>query len=169
MSGKGNEDIWLVKTDSNGDTTWTKKLGGFSHDKGTSVEQISDGGYIVTGYGRLPGSFREDILLVRFDPEDPTSVDDIESINVSSYNLEQNYPNPFNPTTNIQFGVSSKQFVSLKVYDVLGNEIATLVDEEKPRGSYEVNFNATELTSGIYFYQLIAGTFVQTKKMILLR
>ncbi len=97
----------------------------------------------------------------------------------SAFKLEQNFPNPFNPTTSIQYAVSSRQFVSLKVYDVLGNEIATLVNEEKEAGRYEVEFNAEKLTSGVYFYQLLvsalqskdgkAGSFVETKKMLLLR
>jgi hypothetical protein len=85
------------------------------------------------------------------------------------YNLAQNYPNPFNPSTTVNFSVPSSEFVTLKVYDVLGNEIATLVNEEKPAGSYEVEFSADGLTSGIYFYKLQAGSFVETKKMILLK
>ena len=87
--------------------------------------------------------------------------------------LLDNYPNPFNPTTMIQYSVVNTGNVSLKVYDVLGNEVATLVNEEKQTGSYEVEFQSAvsnqQLASGIYFYQLRAGEFVQTKKMILLR
>ncbi len=85
------------------------------------------------------------------------------------YSLEQNYPNPFNPITNIKFRISDFGFVSLKVYDVLGNEVATLVDEEKPAGNYKVDFSANGLTSGIYFYTLTAGNFKETKKMILMK
>jgi 5'-nucleotidase len=85
------------------------------------------------------------------------------------FRLEQNYPNPFNPRTSIQYAVSSKQFVSLKVYDILGNEVATLVSEEKAPGSYEVSFNAAEFGSGVYIYSLRAGSFAQTRKMILLK
>jgi hypothetical protein len=85
------------------------------------------------------------------------------------YSLEQNYPNPFNPTTSIQYQVSSNTQVSLKVYDVLGNEVATLVDEYKPVGNYEVIFNATGLSSGIYFYKLQTGSLVDSKKMIYLK
>ena len=88
---------------------------------------------------------------------------------INNFKLEQNYPNPFNPKTNIQYAISSRQFVSLKIFDVLGNEIATLVNEEKLAGEYEVAFNATGLPSGIYFYQLKAGSFVQTKKMVYLK
>jgi len=86
------------------------------------------------------------------------------------FNIEQNYPNPFNPSTSIQYAVSSRQFVSLKVYDLLGREVATLVNEEKPAGNYEVEFNGTGLPSGIYLYHLfIDNNYKETKKMILLK
>ncbi|HSW54683.1 MAG TPA: T9SS type A sorting domain-containing protein [Ignavibacteriaceae bacterium] len=87
----------------------------------------------------------------------------------NNYYLFQNYPNPFNPTTIILYAVSSMQFVTLKVYDMLGNEIASLVKEEKQPGTYEVEFDGTDLSSGIYFYQMKAGGFMQTKKMIILK
>lgn len=86
--------------------------------------------------------------------------------------LYQNYPNPFNPNTNIGFRISSAsggEFVSLKIYDVLGNEIATLVNEELPAGQYVVTFDATSLSSGTYFYQLKSGTFISTKLMLLIK
>ena len=79
------------------------------------------------------------------------------------------YPNPFNPQTKIQYAITHTQFVTLKVYDVLGNEILTLVDEEKSPGIYEIDFNASKLSSGVYFYSLQAGTFTETKKLILIR
>jgi len=85
------------------------------------------------------------------------------------YTLFQNYPNPFNPMTRINYTIPELSFVELKLYDVLGNEIATLVNEEKPVGNYEVEFNATRLPSGIYFYKLQTPNFTQTKKMILLK
>ena len=88
---------------------------------------------------------------------------------VFNYKLFNNYPNPFNPKTSIQYAVGSWQFVTLKIYDVLGNEVATLVNEEKLAGNYEVEFSAKGLASGIYYYQLRAGNFVETKKMVLLR
>ncbi len=87
----------------------------------------------------------------------------------SSFQLEQNYPNPFNPSTSLKYTVSSPQSVLLKVYDVLGNEVATLVNEEKPAGTYEVEFNANGLTSGVYFYRLKSGDFFETKKMVFLK
>ncbi len=103
----------------------------------------------------------------------------VELSSPDKFSLEQNYPNPFNPSTVIQFTIGSKQFVQLKVFDVLGNEILMLVDEEKSAGTYEVEFSAEGLSSGIYFYKLSvsvgpsqdghAGSFVDIKKMIFLR
>lgn len=87
----------------------------------------------------------------------------------AEFNLAQNYPNPFNPTTTIQYSIPKSVNVEIKVYDVLGNEVATLVNEEKPAGVYEVEFDASNLSSGVYFYKISAGSFNETKKMILLR
>jgi hypothetical protein len=98
---------------------------------------------------------------------------------ISDFYLHQNYPNPFNPTTKIKFSIPSNKnplpgvarggLVTLKVYDILGKEVAVLVNEEKSPGEYEVNFNAANLSSGVYFYQLKSGDFIQNKKMILLK
>jgi N-acetylneuraminic acid mutarotase len=97
-----------------------------------------------------------------------TNVNTIEN-SPRQYSLDQNYPNPFNPSTTIKYTVGSRQPVTLRVYDILCNEIATLINEEKPSGIYEVEFDGSKLTSGIYFYQLRAGNFVQTKKLILMK
>jgi photosystem II stability/assembly factor-like uncharacterized protein len=83
--------------------------------------------------------------------------------------LYQNYPNPFNPNTTISYSINSKQFVKLKLFDMLGNEIATLVNQEKPAGTYKLTWNASNLPSGVYFYRIQAGSFVETKKMIFLK
>ena len=96
------------------------------------------------------------------------SVDD-EILQSLTFSLSQNYPNPFNPLTSIHYAIGKRQFVTLKVYDILGNEIATLVNDEKSAGNYEVNFNASNIPSGVYFYRLQAGSFAQTNKMILLK
>jgi len=92
-----------------------------------------------------------------------------EIITPIAFKLFQNYPNPFNPTTQISFSIPQLIFVNLKVYDALGNEIMSLVNEEKPAGEYEVEFDGRELTSGIYFYRLKAGNHLETKKMLLLK
>ena len=121
-----------------------------------------------------------------------SSLGDDKNAGILTFILSQNYPNPFNPSTKIKFTIpgvetrhaSSLQMVTLKVYDVLGNEVATLVNEEKPEGNYEVEFNSRSgnernLVSGVYFYQLLVsalqskdgktGNFIETKKMILLK
>jgi hypothetical protein len=87
----------------------------------------------------------------------------------TEFGFDQNYPNPFNPVTRIKYQIPELSFVTLKVFDVLGNEITTLVNEEKPLGNYEIQFDATNLPSGVYFYRLQAGSFVETKKMVLLK
>jgi len=86
-----------------------------------------------------------------------------------AFTLQQNYPNPFNPSTTIRYSIPTSEIVTLKVYDVLGNEVATLINEEKSTGSYEVEFNASGLSSGIYFYKLQTNSFIETKKMLLLK
>lgn len=83
------------------------------------------------------------------------------------FQLFQNYPNPFNPSTNIKFSIAKQDIVSLKVYDVLGQEIETLINEEKPAGEYEIEFDGNKLSSGVYYYKIIAGRFTDTKKMML--
>lgn len=98
----------------------------------------------------------------------PTGVEQLTA-GIKVYSLSNNYPNPFNPTTKIKYQIPELSIVTIKVYDVLGNDIASLVNEEKFTGNYEVEFNASNLTSGIYFYQLKAGDFVETKKMVLMK
>jgi hypothetical protein len=102
-------------------------------------------------------------------------VADVESEGLDSiledFQLYQNYPNPFNPITRIKYEASQRENVVIKIFDLLGQEIATLVNEEKPAGRYELELNANEfnLTIGIYFYQMKAGNFVSTKKLVLLK
>lgn len=110
----------------------------------------------------LPGTNKEII------PQLPTQVEEPSS-DLMNFYLSQNYPNPFNPSTKIQFQISRTEFVTLKIYDVLGNEVSVLVDEYKPAGRYKVDFNASNLTSGIYFYKLSTFDFSITKKMLLIR
>jgi len=86
-----------------------------------------------------------------------------------NFSLEQNYPNPFNPSTTISWQSFMGTRQTIKVFDVLGNEIATLIDEYKPEGNYEIEFHASNLPSGIYFYQFKAGPFIETKKMVLMK
>jgi len=105
-------------------------------------------------------------IVVRYDA--PSGIKDVSS-QLYSYKLFPNYPNPFNPVTTIRFTIPEQTFTTLKIYDVLGTEIAILVNQEQPAGEYEVEFNGTGLTSEVYFYRLQAGDFVETKKMILMK
>ena len=98
-----------------------------------------------------------------------TNVNENNSIKPNSFSLSQNYPNPFNPSTKIKYQIPNSGYVSLKIYDVLGEEVASMINKEQPAGSYEINFDASKLTSGIYFYQLKAGNNIQIKKMMLLK
>ena len=98
-----------------------------------------------------------------------TDVTDDRGTVVKQYLLDQNYPNPFNPNTTIRFSLQSSQYVMLKVYDALGREVQALINERKERGIYEVLFSAHDLVSGIYYYRLHAGTFSETKKLVLTR
>lgn len=88
---------------------------------------------------------------------------------IGNFNLEQNYPNPFNPSTKIIYQLTKRSYITLKVFDILGNEIKTLANGYKPAGEYTISFDASRLPSGVYFYQLRSGEFVMTKKMIILK
>jgi hypothetical protein len=89
--------------------------------------------------------------------------------NPNNFELFANYPNPFNPSTKIRYAIPQASFTVLKIYNIMGQEVATLINEEKAAGVYEVNFNAINLASGTYLYKLQAGSFVETRKMILLK
>jgi len=93
----------------------------------------------------------------------------IDQTRPGEYRLFQNYPNPFNPTTEIKYSLPENSFVSLKVYNSLGNEVADLVNENESAGSYKVTFDGKDLSSGIYYFQLKANNFIKVKKMILLK
>ena len=139
-------------------TTHTDSLGNFSYYTNQNIESIA---VTATEYvwGNTSSFARLDIV---------TDVAD-ELKTVTEYSLKQNYPNPFNPSTRISFSIPKEEFVSLIVYNSLGEEVAELVKETKSAGNYSVSFNAGELTSGIYFYQIKAGDFLETRKMILMR
>ncbi|MCZ6703302.1 MAG: T9SS type A sorting domain-containing protein [Ignavibacteria bacterium] len=163
----GNAETGLFLTEDDG-KSW-KQI----YDKAINIIEADNESprniYCATNFGAIQ-------LLDTFTV---TGVNEVNNLIPEEFHLYQNYPNPFNPTTGIQYAVSNRQFVSLKVYDVLGSQVVTLLNEEQPAGSYEIEFSAiggsasggdaSALSSGIYFYRLQAGSFVETKKMILLR
>lgn len=108
------------------------------------------------------------IELIQIINNTPTVVEHSSSDIPGTFTLFANYPNPFNPSTKIRYAIPQNSFIMLKVFDLRGREIVTLVNEKKASGNYEVTFNANNLSSGIYFYQLKTESYIQTKKMILL-
>ena len=129
--------------------------------------------YNTTYYWRIDavntvGTTTGDIWNFRIE-NSPTGVENISNKIPTDYFLYQNYPNPFNPTTTISYSVPQTSFVNLKIYDVLGNEMFTLVNGERQTGNYKVNFNASNIPSGVYFYRMQAGNFVSTKKFVLFK
>ena len=120
--------------------------------------------YYCEPHGTPGGGGMSGVVIV----QNPVSVPGDETI-AEIFELNQNYPNPFNPTTKISYQSPVSSWQTLRVYDILGNEVATLVNEEKPAGYYEVEFDASDLTSGIYYYRINAGNYSETKKMILLK
>jgi hypothetical protein len=155
-----------IKNNSNTFSVW-KNLG-FVEGSGTSTE-IKD--YTFTDEDVVSANYQYRLQQVDYDGTTSySSIVDVEvSLVPNKFILYQNYPNPFNPSTKISWQSPTSGRQTIKIYDLLGNETVTLVDEYREAGSYEVEFDASDLPSGIYFYQLKTGTFVETKKMILLK
>jgi hypothetical protein len=157
VGGSNTEAIVLHTTD--GGANWASQPAGTSNylsgmffvDENNGWAVGFDGTIIHTTDGGLVG------------------IGDAVAANPAEFVLYDNYPNPFNPTTNIRFKIANPGFVSLKVYDVFGREVATLVNDNKSAGSYTVKFDAINLASGTYFYRLESGDFRQIKKMLLLK
>ncbi len=182
---KNEQDIMICRISDTGNIIWQKfyKCPILWNNSGTSVV-INNKSYFILGTisseNQIPPEYRyHKTILIKTDTlgsnldDLPTSVDSHENDFV--FYLMQNYPNPFNPTTTIRYSIpvetghAPSLHTTLKVYDVLGKEVTTLVNEEKSAGNYEVEFSASTLPSGIYFYKLQAGNFSSVKKMILLK
>ncbi len=176
VGGTGQNFIGTIFSDSaaisiiEGSAPFTGKfrpINPLSHLNGLSME----GNWVLKIYDGVSGN--EGILKawsINFGlSSQSVGIQEISGEVPGEINLSQNYPNPFNPITSIKYIIDSRQFVNLKVYDLLGREVATLVNEEKPAGTYEIEFDAKNLSSGIYFYKLQSGSFVDSKKMIYLK
>ncbi|HSR17839.1 MAG TPA: T9SS type A sorting domain-containing protein, partial [Ignavibacteriaceae bacterium] len=152
---------------TNGGESWSSQLSPTTNLIYSVHFTSQNSGWAVCSQGTLLHTTNGGITFVEED------LDELPS----DFLLSQNYPNPFNPTTNFEFSIptgrnkwiSNFGLVSLKIFDILGREVATIVNEELPAGSYKYQWNAVGLASGIYFYQLKAGDFVSTKKLILMK
>jgi hypothetical protein len=164
----GVMDIATIKYDSFGNQKWLERFNGIENESnaGYSLALNSLGDVFVTGAhaDTLRGAFQ----TIKYS-QAGTGVYETTSMVPENYSLSQNFPNPFNPTTLISYQIPVAGQVTLKVYDILGKEVACLVKEVKNAGNYEVTFNGSNLSSGIYLYQLKSGSFVGTKKLILMK
>jgi hypothetical protein len=167
----------IDNTGSANDEFWSYNDERSCIEKVKFVQQHNMGGVIIwelgSGYisSNPAGNKIPQLSAIYEAKTNPLAVEHNNNYKPDQFMLFQNYPNPFNPTTSIQYAISSTQFVTLKVFDLLGREVVTLVNEEKAAGSYDVEFRMQnlELSSGIYFYKLQAGSFVDTKKMTLVK
>ncbi len=150
--------------DKDGELLWKLPLDGCWDDNSGS---IGADGTLYIGVHKHPRVIGQERTLIAVRDSGSVFVD--EGPFLIEYSLSQNYPNPFNPKTTINYEIPELSFVTLKVYDVLGGEVATLVNEEKSVGSYELEFNTTYIPSGVYFYRLQAGDFVEIKKMVFIK
>jgi len=163
FAGTFNGGVFLS---TNNGENWSAVNTGLTYEDESVTALAVSGNYIFASTSYLNGGvWRRPVSEIL---ASVTSVNYSENV-PSNFQLDQNYPNPFNPSTKISWKSPVSGHQLLKVYDVLGNEVATLVDEEKPAGSYEIEFDASKLSSGTYFYQLRAGSLLETRKMVLLK
>jgi len=156
---------WIVRTDSSGDSLWSVAFGGPEQYGLRAIMQTEDGGYLLSGYKRQDEYTYDVAWLVKLAPE--MSTDEI-SIPRSACLLTA-YPNPFNSTTQIEFTLPVTQRVSLRLYDVLGREVAMLLNEMKTAGEHRVRFDGGGLSSGVYFCRMEAGKETRTQKIVLMK
>lgn len=222
--GAGSSDAWMVKTDAQGNKEWENMIGGPDYDyadvalqtsdggyllagiirpeeasfsspgivktdregnreweatfddslrRARFAQQTSDGGYILLGTTSLIGEGKQDTWLIKLRDSVPTAVQDQQQL-PAAYQLTQNYPNPFNNSTTIRFSLPSPERISLSIYNLTGQEVASLVSGSREAGEYTIHWDGTddqgnELASGIYVYRLKSSAYEETKKLLLLR
>jgi hypothetical protein len=165
VAGWSSLGTWLIKLNPSGDTLWTKSLG---WGTGEHIEQTTDGGYIILVY-KWDNITLADLWLVKL-ALDPNDVEPLEQgIAPETYLLKQNYPNPFNPFTTIEFNIPKPGLTTLRVYNLLGEQVGELVNENLDAGRYKASWDAKDLPSGVYIYKLSVGEFNQSNKMILMK
>jgi hypothetical protein len=168
-AGYSDGKCTTVKYDSSGKLIWdvTYSRSPNAIDIGQFISVDDSGNVYVGGYSALSTGW--DYLVVKYRQDLGTGVQISPKVVPLSYTLAQNFPNPFNPRTIIRYSIPTEQFISLKVYDLLGNEVAILVRSKQEAGYHSIEFDASSLSSGVYFYRLLAGGFVASKKLLVLR
>ncbi len=162
-------DVLLIKTDASGNLIWQRTFGGVASEGMANIITTSDGGYAMSG---STSSFSQanDIYFIKTDNQGLfIEVEENPMEYPISYRLMQNYPNPFNPRTFIQYQIPSSARVVLQIYNIRGQLVQTVVDEMQQTGDYTIPLDLNELCSGLYFYQLRAGDFLDVKRMMLLK
>jgi FlgD Ig-like domain/Concanavalin A-like lectin/glucanases superfamily len=174
--GNGKNDVSLVKTDDSGETIWTKSIGGIGNDTAAKIKLTTNGGYVILGTTESFNlSERREIYLVKIAPEVTiTGISDNYSPVPDKLILAQNFPNPFNPTTTIAYTLAKAEQIKITVYNISGQLVKTLLSAYQTSGNHNVSWDGTDssgkkVSSGVYFYQLVAGTFNQVKKMTLIK
>jgi hypothetical protein len=174
--GAGSDDVYLIKTNSSGDTVWTRSYGGPGSDRGYSVEQTSDGGYIIAGVTSSYGAGAYDVYLIKTDADGFVQVTEgpEEIRRPGSWYLRQNHPNPFGAATAITYALPDAQSVTLAIYDIRGALVRSLVSGTVSAGQHEVVWDGRDgrghsAASGIYFCTMETREFRETRRMVLLR
>jgi hypothetical protein len=157
-----------IKYSSTGTQMWLQEYNGPGNggDKATSIAVDNSGNVYVAGASEGSGTYF-DFATIKYSQS--IGIQTLSNEIPSKFFLSQNYPNPFNPITNIKFDMLKSGYVSIKVFDILGQEMQELVKEFKPAGSYQLTFDGSNLGSGVYFYEMQTSEFVETKKMLLVK
>jgi hypothetical protein len=167
-----NKDFATVKYNSNGVEQWTARYSGpaYAYDEPKAIAVDATGNVFVAGWslGEYGAGYWSLYTTVKY-VQSPVGVAESDGREPQRFELLQNYPNPFNPSTKIRYAITRPGRVTLQVFNLQGQEVATLVNENKAAGEHEIQWHPAGLPSGIYLYRVQAGEFVDTKKLVLMK
>lgn len=174
--GAGQRDVYLVKTDANGETLWTRAFGGPGKEWAYSVQETDDGGYIIAGWTDSFGAGGMDVYVIKTDANGLVQVGDdtVEGSRIRTLCLAQNHPNPFRSTTTIPYALAEQERITLAIYDIRGARVRTLISGAISAGQHQVvwdgrNDHGHEVGSGVYFCHVQSGERNETRRMVVLR